>query len=512
MIGDDALCLPSDCDAVLDVCIGGHRVWSIAPPSWEEAAAGTSRRVSWPPILLPYLNGSAHVVIREHVSGRVLLDRNHRFGTGEGEVRIVNAAGHPLSVNKAGRLDRAFEAGTDAMVDSLLDGIETLIKDIREECGIEAFLAFGGLLGAIREGKLIGHDVDADIGYVSAYTHPLDVARESFHLQRMLHRRGYKVNRFSAADFKARIRDPDGGTRGIDIFGGFFVDGYFHLMPTVRAPLPRSAIFPLGEVTLHGRQLPAPADPEALLEAKYGKNWRVPDPSFKHQPPPSTRRRLHGWMRGLRQHIRYWESFYNSKDSAAVPDEPSAFAQWVHERESTPQPLVDIGFGTGRDALWFARTGYQVQGFEYVPAAVKHAEDAARKEGLSAKFDVFNLYERRQVLATGAELAHDERPRVLYGRFLVHALEDEGRHNLWRFAEMALRSGGRLYVEFRTGKDATAEHAFGEHFRRFLPSDVVVDEIESRGGHVEHREEGHGLAVYKDEDPHVCRLVVRWDQ
>ncbi|GAA5104962.1 hypothetical protein GCM10025762_07510 [Haloechinothrix salitolerans] len=511
-ISDDALRLPCEWDAVLDVCIGGRRIWSIEPPSQKEIAAGESRRIPWPEVLLPFLTGKARVTIREHLSGHVLLEQDHRFGTGDGEVRVVNAAGNPLTVNKSGRLDRAFDTGSDKMVSSLLDGVETLLTDLREVCGVEAFLAFGGLLGAVRKGELIGHDTDLDVGYLSAYTHPIDVARESFQMQRMLRRHGYTLHRFSTADFKARIKDPDGGTRGIDIFGGFIVDGYFHLMPSVRAPLPRSAILPLSTVTLHGRQVVAPADPEALLEATYGPNWRVPDPSFKHRPPPSTRRRLQGWTRGLRQHVRYWESFYSSRESAAVPDEPSAFAQWVHERESTPGRLVDIGFGTGRDALWFARSGYQVHGLEYARAAVKNAQKTADASDLPAEFEFFNLYELRQVLAVGARLAQHETPPTLYGRFLLHAMEDAGRHHLWRLSQMALRKGGRLYLEFRTGKDAKAEHVFGEHFRRFLDPDAVVDEIETRGGKIDHREEGHGLAVYKDEDPHVCRLVVRWDQ
>lgn len=511
-ITDEALHLPTGWDAVLDVCFGGHRVWSIAPPSRNAAAKVASRRVPWPPALRPYLSGKARVTIREHVSARVLLDQDHWFGTGEEEVRVVDAAGQPLSVDKGGRLQRSFATGSTAMVDSLLDGVESILKDLREECGIEAFLAFGGLLGAVREGQLIGHDSDADVGYLSAQTHPIDVARESFHLQRVLRRCGYRVRRFSAATLKVRIRDADGVSRGIDIFGGFVVDGHFHLMPTVRTPLPRSAILPLSEVTLHGRQLPAPANPEALLAATYGEGWRVPDPSFKFRPPSSARRRLTGWMRGLREHSGFWEAFYAGQQREAVPDQPSTFAQWVRDRESASRPLVDIGFGTGRDALWFARLGYQVQGLEYARAAVAHAHEAASAAGLPAKFEVFDLYELRQVLAMGARLAHDETPRTLYGRFLLHALEDTGRHHLWRLAEMALRAGGRIYLEFRTGKDAATEHAFGEHFRRFLDPDAVVHEIESRGGHIDHREEGYGLAVYKNEDPHVCRLVARWQE
>ncbi len=510
LIDDDALRLPSDWDAVLDVCIGGQWVWSISPPSRRAVAQGTARRVPWPPALRPFLDGKAQITIREHISERVLLDEDHQFGTGDGEVRIVDDAGQPLSLDKNGDLQRAFDTGSAAMVDSLLDGVETLLRDLREECGIHAFIAFGALLGGVREGALIGHDSDADLAYLSEYTHPLDVARESFRLSRVLRRHGYTISPLSAASFKTLFTDADGNTRAIDVFAGFIVDDEFYLMPAVNAPLPRSAIFPLGAVTLHGRQLPAPADKEALLEATYGPHWRVPDPSFKFRPPRSTRQRLTGWVRGLRKQLRYWETFYSSKDSAAVPDEPSAFAQWVHERESTSRPLVEIGFGTGRDALWFARQGYDVHGLEYAQSAVDHARDAARAAELSAEFDVFNLYELRQVLAMGARLAQNEAPRTLYGRFLVHALEDDGRQHLWRFAQMALRAGGLLYLEFRTGKDAEAEHVFGEHFRRFLDPDSVVDEIEARGGHIDFREEGHGLAVYKDEDPHVCRLAVRW--
>lgn len=509
-ISDEALHLPTDWDEVLDVCVGGHRVWSISPPSRNPVTE--LRRVPWPPALRPFLTGKARLTIREHVSTRVLLDRDHWFGTGEGEVRVVNDAGQPLSVDKDGRLQCAFSAGSTAVVDSLLDNVEALLRDLRDEGGVQAFLAFGGLLGAVREGKLIGHDSDADVGYLSACTHPLDVIRESFQLQRVLRRRGYTIRRWSAASFKVRFRDADGLSRGIDVFGGFIVNDLFHLMPNVRTPLPRSALVPLGEVTLHGRQLPAPANPETLLAATYGEGWRVPDPSFKFQPPASARRRLTGWMRGLKEHNRYWESFYSGQRSAAVPDQPSAFAQWVHDREPTSRRIVDIGFGTARDALWFAGLGYQVHGLEYARAAVEHARETATTAGVPATFEVFNLYDLRQVLATGARLAQDRTPKTLYGRFLLHALEDDGRHNLWRLAQMALRAGGRLYLEFRTGKDADAEHEFGEHFRRYLSPDTVVDEIESRGGHIEYREEDHGLAVYKNEDPHVCRIVVRWRQ
>lgn len=506
----DELRLPAEWGSVLDVLIDDQRVWSLTPAR-DAASGGRTRRVPWPQPLRRYLDGAARVTIREHVSGRVLFDEECRFGSADTRVRVVDAAGWPLALDKGGQLQRCFDGGSAAMVGSLLDSVEELLAVVRDHCGLPAFLSFGALLGAVREGALLGHDSDADVSYLSAYEHPTDVARESYGIERTFHRHGYTTLRFSAADFKVLVGNADGGTLGIDVFGGFVVEDWLYVLPNVRAKLPRSAIVPLGEVELEGRRLPAPADPPALLAATYGESWRVPDPSFHFEVPEETKRRLNGWLRGNIAHRPHWDQFYRGPAAAAVPTEPSAFARWVGERESASTALVDIGSGNGRDAVWFARQGYRVTGFDYSGPALRQSRAAAKSAGVSATFEAVNLYDLRYVLATGARLAHEDGPRALYARFLPHALEDVGRHQLWRLARMALRPGGRLYLEFRTRKDARKPHEFGKHFRRFLKPDTVVRELEARGGHVEHREEGHGLAVYRDEDPHVCRIVARWD-
>ena len=66
----------------------------------------------------------------------------------------------------------------------------------------------------------------------------------------------------------------------------------------------------------------------------------------------------------------------------------------------------------------------------------------------------------------------------------------------------------RLY-----GKDAGEAHLFGDdHYRTYLDPQVVVEEIEARGGTVMVLEQGHGMAVYKSEDPHVARIVASWSE
>lgn len=497
--------------AVLDVLFDGRRIWSIDASSRPKDDGLCV--VPWPPALRPYLDGIAQVTVRDHVTHQVLLDEGLAFGSRQERVRVVDPSGRPLALDKWGDLVQPFDSADDGAIGVTLEQTAEVLDALRSECGVPAFVTYGTLLGAVRDEELIGHDNDIDVAYLSAYDHPADIARESFQIQHKLSRRGWKVRRVSGGFVQVGFERPDTVVPHVDVFASFYALDRFYQVFAVEAALPRAAILPLGEVTLHGKRLPAPADPEALLEATYGPSWRVPDPSFEFNAPEETRRRIGGrggWLGGYHARRRYWKELYSSDRSAAVPDEPSAFARWVGEREAAATSVVDIGSGTGRDALWFASSGHRVLGLDYVPVAVDRARAKAKAEGLTASFEYFDLGDLRQVLAMGGRLAHDGHPHVLYGRFLLQALEDAGRHNLWRLARLALRSGGRLYLEFRTGKDARQRHAFGEHFRRFLAGKVVVEEIESYGGEVENREEGRGLAVYRDEDPHVCRLVARW--
>lgn len=497
--------------AVVDVLFDSRWVWSFqAERDTRKVLRRTVHHYApWPECLLPYLHGTGHVTVRERSSERTLFDGDYAFDSSDTRVRIADGQGRSLIVDKAGELQCAFAERGQATVDALLDAVEDVLARLAG-AGVDAFLAYGGLLGAVRDGAFIPHDSDADVAYLSKYTAPVDVARESFALERVMIEAGYWTWRFSAADFKVIVPDPEGG-RAIDVFAGFVVEDVFYLLPEVASETFRTdMILPLGEVELHGRSITAPADPEALLEITYGPHWRIPDPSFKFEAPQWVRHRLTGWLRGNNGNHDHWWSFYFGQSNETVPTEPSPFARWVNDREPLGSAIVDIGTGTGRDALWFARQDRGVLGLDYIPAATERAGNIARSEELPARFRTLNLYDTRQVLALGADLAHQSETPVLYGRFLIHALKDAGRLNLWRIANMSLRRGGKFYLEFRTGLDENAEHEFGEHFRRYLEPDAVIAEIEASGGQIEHCEAGHGLAVYKQEDPHVCRLVATW--
>ena len=210
-------------------------------------------------------------------------------------------------------------------------------------------------------------------------------------------------------------------------------------------------------------------------------------------------------------HHDYWDSFYASKESGSVPEEPSAFARWVQGRLRSDQPVVEFGFGTARDSLWFASQGHGVVGYDFAESAVQRSRGQADGRGVSAAFEVLDLYDDDDVQIAAKDIGRTTVAPAVYGRFLIHSLEEAGRANLLDLSADVLAEGGDLYLEFRTGQDKGARHLFGDdHFRVYLDPDVVVREIEERDGKIMHCEADHGLAVYKTEDPHVARIVARW--
>ena len=307
-----------------------------------------------------------------------------------------------------------------------------------------------------------------------------------------------------------RIPMPLGGMRFIDGFTFGWVEGKLYMPSDVSAPVRPETMLPLGSVEIAGRQVPAPADPEALVEVVYGPDWRVPNPAFRYETPVALRRRFDGWYGSLHDGRAVWDRFA-ATSSARIPRAPSDFARWVAEAHPSQRLLVDIGTGTGRDALWFAAEGRPALGLAFVVRWVNAAGRTATKKGLPATFRPFNLTDSREVLALGASLARHEEPPDLYGRLLLSSINDETRANLWRLAAMSLRRGGRLFLEFRTSEDAIEPHVFGASGRRrFHAVEQVVAEIEDARGTVVECVTGRGLAPLETEDPHVCRLVATW--
>ena len=298
-VDDDGLALWGFGDRAVDVLFDGRRVWSF----WLERDTRTTlpgvRSIEWPSALRKFLDGKTRLTVTEHVSGRVLYDQERAFGTADTRIEIVGRSGAPISLDKSNRISPTFDTRSRADVLPLLTAISTVLDAIAS-AGIDAFLAYGTLLGAIREQKFLGHDSDADLAYVSAHSHPADVVRESFRLQRAVQERGFHTYRYSGAAFRIDVKEGDGVVRGLDVFAGFIdetsLGSVLYVMGEIAADFQRDWVYPVRTCVLEGQSFPAPAVPERWLEASYGPSWAVPDPAFQFTTSDRTVRRT-SWAR-----------------------------------------------------------------------------------------------------------------------------------------------------------------------------------------------------------------------
>lgn len=508
-VDDEGVHAKASGEVVLDVLFDGRRIWSFHLPR-DGREEGGGYVVPWPPALRRFLNGHTRLTVAEHVEQRVVHEEEVRLGEGEERIAVVNEQGMPLGVDKSLRLAQTFDTRSAEHVAPLLDSIEEVLGALRS-AGVEPFPAYGTLLGAVRGGKLIGHDSDADLGYVSRHTHPVDVVRESFALQRALADMGYAISRYSGGAFKVDVREADGSVRGLDVFGGFLRDGYLYLMGEIRCPFREEWIYPLGTTTLEGRELPAPADTDRFLTATYGEGWRVPDPAYHFETPESTHRRLNGWFRGTRIRRAEWDRTYTAARHTGVDLEPSTFPAWVRrEHGGLPERVVDLGCGRAADTLWFAREGSSVVGLDYSPRGSEEAARVAEAEGLPLELRYLNLLELRSVLAEGALEARRPGPKAVIARHLADATNVVGRQNLWRLAGMMLRGqppGGRLYLEFLVDRGQDDPFARQHHLRTLTPR-LVATELAEHGATVLSRTIRNDAVSGR----RACRMVVSWER
>ena len=505
LVDDRGIHVTAATDTVVDVLFDGRRIWSF----WTQRDVRDGV-AEWPSMLRRFLDGTTRLGVVEHVSGTAVFDADVTLGRGRGRIAVVDPDGRPLGIDKSNRITTTFDTRDPEQTKPLLDSTELLLTVLRE-AGVDAFPAYGTLLGAIREQDFIGHDSDVDLGYVSRHTHPLDVVRESFRLQRTLREQGFAVDRYSAAAFKVDVVEADGGVRGLDVFGGYFLDGSLYLLGEIGTPFKEEWILPLGTCTLAGRTLPAPADPEKVLEATYGPGWRVPDPAFHFETPRTTVRRLTGWFRGIRVHRNEWDRRYSGVRDKMPPAGPSPLARYVaEEMQGAAHRLVDVGTGRGADALWFARHGFPTVGLDYAWGASRAVRRVADEEGLDLRLDWMNLHETRTVLAHGARLARSLEPVTVMANHLVDSTDRRGLEALARLGRMALAGGGRLYLEFdalRPGE--TYEPSGRRDVIRPRDEGEVASVLVDAGAVIVHSTVESTRATEREGRP-VARLVAQW--
>lgn len=170
-----------------------------------------------------------------------------------------------------------------------------------EELKVTYWADYGTLLGAVRnplttwsdyhwlpqdnrpfgtlEPGVIPHDKDADFGFLFT-----DWAR-LMRVRAELGRRGYMVT-VNPGGLKLKVRLSTVNYTGLDLFGWrergsgvLYRPRYIQVDNFKGREFPNTKLFPRSVVEWEGIRLPAPSDPAAFCEFRYGPSWRIPIPA-----------------------------------------------------------------------------------------------------------------------------------------------------------------------------------------------------------------------------------------
>ena len=130
-----------------------------------------------------------------------------------------------------------------------------------------------------------------------------------------------------------------------------------------------------------------------------------------------------------------WEQRYGA-DEYAYGEEPNAFFKACLDGLPVPGRLLLPADGEGRNAVYAAQRGWQVDAFDFSPAAREKALRLAERHGVHINYEVADY-----------ETAHIE-PEAYDAVALIFAHKHQSiRRTVHRKLVLALKPGGHLFLE-----------------------------------------------------------------
>jgi SAM-dependent methyltransferase len=443
---------------------------------------------------LPIVGKGMHVSPEE--------DGNRALGT----LRKKLETGFVFSRNGRLQLSKSIDEEWQRQVLSFYNGLRTLIKDT---LGYDLFVMYGSLLGAVREGGFIGHDDDFDAAVIVDATTGAEAVEALKKLAFTLIEAGYDVEGRRSA---VHVHHRDNPAIRIDIFHLYFdakgvlafafgVAGSKDVLKEQWQGVTETRFGP-GNVLV-------PVNGEAMVETIYGPGWRIPTPGFNWNRDRTKRERSAIVPLADVEEI-YWANFYARTEYTSG----STFFDFVNARPETPQHVIDIGCGDGRDSYAFGLAGRHVTGLDRSHIGVRHADKKAHDMGMGdrvrfAACDVGEADNLRGVLKSAIERAGDA-PVLFYARFFLHSIPVEVQNTLMATLAEVARPGDQFAAEFRTTADAALNKVHEKHYRRFQDGPAFgVALREKYGFGVTFEVEGQGFSPYKGEDPVLYRVLAQ---
>jgi hypothetical protein len=364
----------------------------------------------------------------------------HPRQDGDSSIKVLRkrlANGYVFGQSGRLQLSKALDTEWQESVLGLYERISDVLTSTFE---LRPFLCYGSLLGAIREGGFIGHDLDFDCAYASKESTGPAAIDELADVSLELIERGFNVvpkrtclavtDHISAplkVDVYHLYRDQ---SRKLNFPFGIAGD------PKLLQDLPTN----VQSYKLAGHDVLIPTAAERFIEATYGASWRTPNPGFRWQID-----RTASSVDGIVS-VEHVDEIARANLSS---DEPRPGE--VLDSMSAPGDIVVVGASLGHQVAEFARPGTRVVGFERSRITVDRAEKYLKSRQLPVQPDVrvADIYDPSQlgIAIKDTRLVGETENLTFYARAFL-GYSDLVLRSLVSGLNDAARSGDHLIADF----------------------------------------------------------------
>ncbi len=170
------------------------------------------------------------------------------------------------------------------------------VQNMLTEAGYVFFFDMGTLLGIVREGRLLKHDMDIDLAVVVNCEEDKLKIKELFAANGIIEKYRYSVDgigiveqSFSCRNVKFDINyyytegDNDVCYLIYCDVENKYADGHQDVVKLVCPHIAETQT-----ILFQGIEINAPKNPEQYLAVRYGENWRIPDKKYIYWKGPSA--------------------------------------------------------------------------------------------------------------------------------------------------------------------------------------------------------------------------------
>ena len=205
----------------------------------------------------------------------------------------------------------------------------------------------------------------------------------------------------------------------------------------------------------------------------------------------------------------YWTKYYKNNSK---PTNASTFAEFILPKLMKNTNLIELGCGNGRDSVYFSQNGLNVIAIDQVQCEMDFLNENYKNDNIHFLDDDFtNLKNTKHDLIKNTDFDY------VYSRFTFHSINEKKEDRTLDWIENKLNKNGMFLLEarsindpmFKQGKNLSETENFTTHYRRYMDLNKIIKKLESRNFNIEFKIESNNLAVYKEDNPYVIRIIAK---